>query len=65
MGTAVGVSASGVGTAVGVAVEVGAGVEVTVVEGVVVGSAPPQAARTNVITTGRRNVRLVHFTPPL
>ena len=53
------------GTAVGVVVGVGPDVEMTVVESGVVGSGPPQAAKTNAIKTGRRNVRLVCFTPPL
>ena len=58
LGSTVRVGASGVVTAVGVAVGVGAGVEVTVVESGVVGSGPPQAAKTNAIKIGRRNVRL-------
>ncbi len=43
---------------------VGLGARVGVGEGVGDGSGPPQAARTNAITTGRRNVRLVRFTHP-
>ena len=45
-------------------VDVELGVAVAVGEFVRVGSGPPQAARTNEITTGRRNVRLVRFTHP-
>ncbi len=56
--------AAGVSVSVGVGIGVGLGAAVGVCEGVGVGSGPPQAARTNEITTGRRNVRLVRFTHP-
>ena len=51
-----------VSVGVGIGVELGAAVGVC--EGVGVGSGPPQAARTNEITTGRRKVRLERFTHP-
>ena len=50
---------------VGVGVGVGLGAAGGIGEVVGVGSDPPQVARTNAITTGRRNVRLVRFTQPL
>ena len=64
LGAAADVSGWGVIMAIGVPAGVGAGAEVAADEGMGVGSGPPQAARANAITTGKRNVRLERFTPP-
>ena len=65
LGAAVGVDGRGVRMAVGIAVGVVADAEVSVGESMGVASVPPQAARTNAITTVNRNVLLMCFTPTL